>query len=73
MCVLCEFEMTHGRAGPSFMGPEALTVFGARFNKMNTKIRYEYEYIFKMRKEITTNDISKKADKYHITSQNLEK
>jgi hypothetical protein len=55
------------------MGPEVLTVFGARFNKMNTKIRYEYEYIFKMRKEITTNYISKKADKYHITSQNLEK
>ena len=34
------------------VGPEAFAVFGTHFKKMNTKIGYECEYIFKMRKDI---------------------
>jgi hypothetical protein len=52
-----------------FMGHEAYTVFGAHFKKRKQnyeyKIRYEGEYLFRMRKEITTNFKFIKADKYH--------
>ena len=41
------------------MGPEALAVFGTHFKKMNTKIRHECEYIFKMRNEIKKLHINK--------------
>jgi hypothetical protein len=49
---------------------------GAHFKKKKKiyiyKIRYK-EYLLRTRKEITTNYKLKKADKYHKTSQNLEK
>jgi len=41
---------------PSFLGPEAYTIFGAPFKKeKDYKIRYESKYFFRMRKEITNN------------------
>jgi hypothetical protein len=55
-------------AHPVFMGPESYTIFGAFFKKRigvqnyEYKIRYESEYLFGMRKEITTNYKFKKAD-----------
>jgi hypothetical protein len=46
---------------PSFVGPEANTILGALLRKRiclknyEYKIRYESGYLFRMRKEITTN------------------
>jgi hypothetical protein len=52
-----------------FMGHEAYTSFGTHFKKIKQnyeyKIRYESEYLFRMRKEITINFKFKKADQYH--------
>ena len=52
-------------ADPDFVGPEAYTIFWALFKKKEYKIRYECEYLFRMRKEITTNYKLKKPDKCH--------
>jgi len=41
--------------------PEAYTVFEAPVKKKEYKIRYESEYLFRMRKEIATNYKSRKS------------
>jgi hypothetical protein len=60
------------------MGPEPYKIFGAHFKIKNTnyeyKIMYEREYLFRMRKEITTNyKIIKKNRQKPQTLQNQEK
>jgi hypothetical protein len=45
------------------VGPKAYPIFGALFKK-KYKIRYETEYLFRMRKEITPNYKFKNAGKY---------
>jgi hypothetical protein len=52
------------------VGPEPCKILGAHFKKKNTnyeyKIMYERKYLFRMRKEITTNyEFIKKTDRYH--------
>jgi tRNA splicing ligase len=50
-------------------GLKLIKVWGAplrkRIQNYEHKIRYESEYLFRMRKEVTTNYKFEKADKYH--------
>jgi hypothetical protein len=47
------------------VGHEAYKILGPTSRKKKYKIRYKGKYLFRMRKEITTNYKFKKADKYH--------
>jgi hypothetical protein len=51
------------------VGPEANIILGSslrrRIQNYEHKIRYESEYLFRMRKEVTTNYKYEEADKYH--------
>ena len=59
-----------------FVGSEANKILGAplrkRIQNYKHKIRYEREYLFRMKKEVTTNYKFEKADKYH-TVQKVQK
>jgi len=54
---------------PGVVWPEACTILEALFNNRiqsyEYTVRYEGEYLFRMRPEITTNYNSEKADMYH--------